>query len=65
MSQKADQQIETIRDMMAKGVLSIEQNGEKVTFRSFAEMRQTLAWLERERDGKPLGAVHTPKYSRW
>ncbi|WP_273689032.1 phage head-tail joining protein [Ketogulonicigenium vulgare] len=61
---KVNSQIEQIEDMIAKGVLSLEQNGEKVTFRSFDEMQRTLTWLYRRRDGDTRKTFHTPKFSR-
>lgn len=38
LSSYTPEQLARLRDMIAKGVLSLEQNGEKVTFRSLAEM---------------------------
>lgn len=64
MTEKLDTQIAQLEDMIAKGALSMEQNGEKVTFRSFEEMQRTLNWLTRRRDGQLRQKIHTPKFSR-
>lgn len=45
-SQQIEAQIESLREAMAGGVLSIEYQGRKVTYRSMAEMRQAMALLK-------------------
>ncbi|WP_273687081.1 phage head-tail joining protein [Ketogulonicigenium vulgare] len=64
MTDKLRKQIEQIDDMMAKGALSLEQNGEKVTFRSLDEMQRTRSMLVRRLDGAPRKVLHTPKFRR-
>lgn len=40
--------VTAMRDAMKKGVLEVQYQDKKVKFRSFAEMKQTLDWMERE-----------------
>jgi hypothetical protein len=42
------QDYETLCQMLGKGVTSMEVNGEKVSFRSLAEMRQIKGMMEDE-----------------
>lgn len=42
------EQLAQLKANIARGVTSIEMNGEKVTFRSLDEMRQIVAMVERE-----------------
>lgn len=44
-----------VRAAIAKGVSSVELNGEKVTFRSLAEMRETLRMIEDDLSGASAG----------
>ncbi|OWJ69829.1 hypothetical protein CDV50_16040 [Haematobacter massiliensis] len=44
-----------VRAAIAKGVSSVEVNGEKVAFRSLAEMRETLRMIEDELAGAASG----------
>lgn len=51
-------------DMIAKGVTSLEQNGEKVTFRSLDEMRRLKAEMERVLGLAARPQVHYPVYRK-
>lgn len=55
-----------LRSAIAKGVASAELNGEKLTFRSLADMRATLAMIEAELAGAVGGAarVSYPRTTR-
>lgn len=55
-----------LRIAIAKGVSSAELNGEKLTFRSLADMRATLAIIEAELAGLAGGAarVSYPRTTR-
>ncbi|MCG6111320.1 MAG: hypothetical protein MEQ74_03915 [Paracoccus sp.] len=55
-----------LRANIAKGITSAEVNGEKVTFRSLADMRATLAMIEAELAGMGGGAarVSYPRTTR-
>ncbi|RWR31348.1 hypothetical protein D2T31_04945 [Sinirhodobacter populi] len=44
-----------VRAAIAKGVSSVELNGEKVTFRSLQEMKETLRMIEDELAGASAG----------
>lgn len=44
-----------LRAAIAKGVSSVELNGEKVTFRSLAEMKESLRMIEAEISGAASG----------
>ncbi|MEO1733181.1 MAG: hypothetical protein AAFR45_06080 [Pseudomonadota bacterium] len=61
-------QLATIKDMYAKGVLSLEQGGEKVTFVSGDEMRRRIGELEAqlaaESGGSSSSGVHYPTFSK-
>ncbi|MBW7057304.1 hypothetical protein KY389_11470 [Paracoccus bogoriensis] len=46
-----------LKAAIAKGVQSVEINGEKVSYRSLAEMRQALQMIEDELAGQPRGAA--------
>lgn len=55
-----------LRRAIAKGVSAVEINGEKLTFRSLAEMRSTLQMIEDELAGAVAGAarVSYPRTTR-
>lgn len=48
--------------MIAKGVTSIERNGEKVAFRSLDEMQRIRAEMERSLSIAPARRVHYPTF---
>ncbi|SEI10038.1 phage head-tail joining protein [Paracoccus alkenifer] len=50
------EQYQTLVKMIAKGVTSLEVNGEKVTYRSLNEMMRIKAMMERD-----LGLVAVPR----
>lgn len=56
------EQYQTLCAMIAKGVTSLEQNGEKVTFRSLAEMRQIKTEMERALGMTSRPTVHYPTF---
>lgn len=68
MADYTHEQLAQLRSMIAKGVTSLEQNGEKVTFRSLAEMvaieKRMAAILEPASAGANTG-LHNPRFSRW
>lgn len=64
MSAYTQQQYETLCEMIAKGVTSLEQNGEKVTFRSLDEMRQIKAEMEQSLGRRPAPRIHYPAFRR-
>ena len=41
-------QIQALKDAISQGTLKVEYSDKKVTFRSLAEMRQTLALMQNE-----------------
>lgn len=49
---------------IARGVTSLEVNGEKVTFRSLDEMRRIVAMIEDDLMPKPKSGFHLPTFSR-
>lgn len=54
-----------LRDMIAKGVTSLEQNGEKVAFRSLAEMVAIESRMAKALGEQPArSGLHTPSFSR-
>lgn len=67
MSDTADK-LATLKDMYRKGVLSLEQGGEKVTFVSGADLRRRIGDLEKELAIETGGAVssgfHYPSYNK-
>ena len=58
----------TLKGMYAKGVLSLEQNGEKVSFASGAELRRRISDLEtelaRETGGTVATGFHYPAFDK-
>lgn len=59
------EQLSQLKENIAKGVTSLEINGEKVTFRSLDEMRRTVAMIEDELSVVPRrGGFHLPTFSR-
>lgn len=59
------EQLAQLRDMIAKGVTSLEQNGEKVAFRSLSEMiaiESRMAAALGETTGQPR--MNYPSFSR-
>lgn len=61
-------QLATLKEMHAKGVLSLTQGGETVTFASGPELRTRIAYLERQLAQETSGAAPTgisyPTYSK-
>ncbi|WP_158966241.1 phage head-tail joining protein [Chachezhania sediminis] len=53
-----------VKSNLAKGVTSIELNGEKITFRPLAEMRQIIAMLESDISSSTSSGFYTPSFSR-
>lgn len=47
--------IDTLKAAIAKGVTKVRMNNEEVTYRSLAEMRQTLALMQDEVSGATRG----------
>lgn len=64
MSAFTQTEYETLCAMIAKGVTSIEQNGEKVTFRSLAEMRQIKAEMEQSLGRTARPRIHSPAFRK-
>ncbi|MCB5412385.1 phage head-tail joining protein [Pseudogemmobacter faecipullorum] len=62
MNAYTSEQYRTLCDMIAKGVTSLEQNGEKVTFRSLAEMRQIKSEMEQSLGLRAPRRVHYPTF---
>ncbi len=59
------EQIAALRAAIATGAMKVRNaNGEEVTYRSLAEMKETLARMEREAAGLPRPAFYQPSYSR-
>lgn len=59
------EQLAALKANIAKGVTSLEVNGEKVTFRSLDEMRRIAAMIEDELSPVPRrGGFHLPTFSR-
>lgn len=56
------EQYQTLCGMIAKGVTSLEVNGEKVTFRSLSEMRQIKTEMEQALGLTARPAVHYPTF---
>lgn len=62
-------QLATLRDMHAKGVLSLSQGGETVTFASGEDLRKRIAYLQGELDresgsARASGGFHYPTYTK-
>lgn len=61
-------ELANLKKMHNKGVLSLEQNGEKVTFASGAELRTRIAILEaqlqREQSGAASSGFHYPVFDK-
>lgn len=64
MSAYTQDQYDTLCAMIAKGVTSLEQNGEKVTFRSLAEMRQIKAEMEQALGRRAAPRIHYPAFRK-
>jgi hypothetical protein len=62
------QQLAALKDTYARGALSLEQNGEKVTFVSGSEIRLRIKALERqlvaESGAAAGGAITYPTFSK-
>lgn len=58
------EELAALKANMAKGVTSVEVNGEKVTFRSLDEMRRIVSMIEDELFPKPASGFHLPTFSR-
>ncbi len=59
------EQLAALKDNIAKGVTSLEINGEKVTFRSLDEMRRIVKMIEEDLDIVPRrGGFYLPTFSR-
>lgn len=58
-------QLATLKDMYAKGVLSLEQGGEKVTFASGEELRRRIGDLEDQlAGGSSSKGFHYPAFNK-
>lgn len=57
-------QLAQLKSNIAKGVTSVELNGEKVTFRSLDEMRQIVAMIEAEISPSRSSGFYRPSFSR-
>lgn len=64
MSAYTIEQYHQLCAMMAKGVTSLEQNGEKVTFRSLDEMRRIKSEMEQALGFGTKPRVHYPTFLR-
>jgi hypothetical protein len=53
-----------LRSAIAKGVSSVELNGEKVTYRSLAEMKEALRMVEGELAGGAGAGAFRVNYAR-
>lgn len=59
------EQLAELKANIAKGVTSLEINGEKVTFRSLDEMRRIVKMMEEDMDIAPArGGFYLPTFSR-
>ncbi|KFI30424.1 hypothetical protein CN97_12705 [Haematobacter massiliensis] len=58
------EQYQTLCSAIAKGVTSLEQNGEKVTYRSLAEMRQIKREMEQGLGLVPSPRTHYPAFRK-
>ncbi|AZV00336.1 phage head-tail joining protein [Paracoccus sulfuroxidans] len=59
------EQLAELKANIAKGVTSLEINGEKVTFRSLDEMRRIVKMIEEDLGITPRrGGFHLPTFSR-
>ena len=60
------QEIDTLKAAAARGVLTVERNGEKVTYASLGDMRRQISIMEAEVTSTPAGAasVSYPRTSR-
>lgn len=58
------EQLAQLKANIARGVTSLEVNGEKVTFRSLDEMRRTVAMIENEVSPVSRPGLYRPKFSR-
>lgn len=67
MSTTADE-LANLKSMYAKGVLSLEQGGEKVSFATGTELRARIAFLERklarETGGAATSGFNYPTFNR-
>ncbi len=61
-------QLATLKEMYAKGAVSLEQGGEKVTFDSGPELRRRIkdleAQLARETGGASSTGFHYPSFDK-
>ena len=58
------QDLDTLRKMMAKGVLKLEKGDERLTFRSLAEMKDLEREMAADIAGRSRSRVHYPEFSR-
>lgn len=58
------QHLAELKANIARGVTSLELNGEKVTFRSLDEMQRIVAMIERDLDPRPSPGFHLPSFAR-
>lgn len=59
------EQLTQLRSMIAKGVTSLEQNGEKVAFRNLDEMLAIERRMVAELGATPsVNGLHTPSFTR-
>lgn len=62
MNAYTTEQYQSLCAMIAKGVTSLEQNGEKVTFRSLDEMRRIRSEMEQSLGLTARPRVHYPTF---
>lgn len=59
-----EQDLAALKANIVRGVTSLEVNGEKVTFRSIAEMREIVAMIEADLSPRRDTGLHLPTFSR-
>lgn len=59
-----EQDLAALKANIVRGVTSLEVNGEKVTFRSIAEMREIVAMIEADLSPRQDTGFHLPTFSR-
>lgn len=59
-----EQDLAALKANIVRGVTSLEVNGEKVTFRSIAEMREIVAMIEADLAPRRDTGFHLPTFSR-
>ena len=58
------QHLADLKANIARGVTSLEVNGEKVTFRNLDEMQRIVRMIEQDLDPRPTSSLLTPTFSR-